>query len=182
MNKPERIVNVIKQLVEIAAEPCENCTRLEAANARLRAAASKARQNREARNLRLRVKAEKQRQARQHAAAKAQAAEPDHSADAGKKVCARQGCTNPVIPPRRQYCSMACCRKATRNQSHQRAAETTRAVELNSTDKAIRICLRCNARFPSWGPGNRICPACTKKGEAWPSMTMRRGRFVGKMA
>ena len=180
MAQPERIVNVIKQLVEIAAGPCENCTRLEAANARLRAAASKARQNREARNLRLRVKAEKQRQARQHAAAEAQAAEQDHLSDAAKKAC--PVCGEPVIPPRRDYCSRACSLKAGRKQSIQRKAETMRAVELDPAAKAIRTCLRCNAEFSSWGPGNRICPRCTKIDAAWPSMTMRRGRFVGKMA
>jgi len=179
MDNPERIVNVIKQLVEIAAGPCENCTRLERANARLRAAAGKARQNREARNLRCRVKAEKERQARQRAAAEPQAAEHDRLPDAAKKTC--RVCGEPVISPRRDYCSRACSLKAARKNNIQRAVETTRAVELNSTDKAIRICLRCNAEFSSWGPGNRICPRCTKIDAAWPSMTMRRGRFVGKM-
>ena len=175
MAQPERIVNVIKQLVEIAAGPCENCTRLERANARLHAQAERARLNREARNLRLRVKAEKLRQARQRA-------EVQGRPDAPQKLCARQGCTNPVIPPRRDYCSMACSRKAGRKSSIQRAAETMSTVELDPAAKAIRICLRCNAEFSSWGPGNRICPRCTKIDAAWPSMTMRRGRFVGKMA
>ncbi len=27
---------------------------------------------------------------------------------------------------------------------------------------APRVCLRCNTTFPSKGPGNRICPKCSK--------------------
>ena len=179
MAQPERIVNVIKQLVEIAAGPCENCTRLEAANARLRAAAGKARQNREARNLRCRVKAQKQRQARQRAAAEPQALEPSRP-DAAEKLCGRPGCTNPIIPPQRRYCSPFCSRQVHRRLSIERAAEAMQPLLPHNTQQKVRTCLRCNHEFMSDGPGHRKCPKCSKIETIWPRQTMRTGRFVGE--
>jgi len=114
------------------------------------------------------MKAEKSRQARE----RKRGAGADHSGDATEKVCAE--CGRPVLPPRREYCSAACCRKAGRRKSINRASEIFKKIRpVAGLDRKLRTCLRCNAEFMSEGPWNRQCLACTKRNEKWPVQTMR---------
>jgi len=89
-------------------------------------------------------------------------------------------CGQPVTGQRRKYCSQGCGRIAY-NRRVQKAHEMDRCpIPVGSREqRKIRTCLRCPAEFASSGPGNRICPRCTKNENQNPHGAIRRGRLPG---
>jgi len=82
--------------------------------------------------------------------------------------CARKGCNNIVPPEKRKYCSEECCRLQNQERTNQlrRKNMSSKPVSKRLRYQKVRICLGCDAKFPSSGPWNRLCQACTQKNTA----------------
>ena len=75
--------------------------------------------------------------------------------------CQATGCTNEVPKGRRKYCSDKCQERTNHAQANARSRkyyDATMRKQLPETKR--RVCLRCNRRFDSEGPWNRICWRC----------------------
>jgi len=76
-------------------------------------------------------------------------------------ICQREGCSRPVPPGRRKYCSEDCSKIVNRRSAAERSRLRAQAYRRERMVKfAPRTCLACNKPFMSEGPWNRICPAC----------------------
>ena len=65
-------------------------------------------------------------------------------------------CGRPVIWPRRKWCSVKCGRRA----GVELQVAERRPLPGLALQRGTRACLRCNRRFMSDRPWNRICPHC----------------------
>jgi predicted nucleic acid-binding Zn ribbon protein len=77
--------------------------------------------------------------------------------------CQRDGCSNPVIPPRRKFCSEQCGRMAHRQKNLKLMAAERQILKNLHRDRKVRSCLVCGNEFMSDGPWNRQCPRCKKR-------------------
>ena len=93
------------------------------------------------------------------------------------KTCAQ--CGKPIEPPRRQFCCTICGGRYHARQMQQRDFDQRLVLARRACDNKIRMCLACNHEFASSGPGNRICPRCTKNENQNPHGAIRRGRLSG---
>ncbi len=94
-------------------------------------------------------------------------------------ICQREGCSRPVPPGRRKYCSVECSKIVNRRSATEQSrlrAQTYRRERL--VKYSPRNCLSCGASFLSEGPWNRICAACTERNTAY-SYARSRGSSLG---
>jgi hypothetical protein len=76
-------------------------------------------------------------------------------------ICQRDGCSRPVPPGRRKYCSVECSKIVNRRSAAERSRLRAQAYRRERMVKyAPRNCLSCSSSFMSEGPWNRICPSC----------------------
>ena len=86
--------------------------------------------------------------------------------DTGPRLCSRCGAPRPTN--RTKYCSDACKRSgcnAVQEADRARDAAARKALNTRGHDPASRVCLACNAPFPSKSRGNRICGRCASSVE-----------------
>lgn len=85
-------------------------------------------------------------------------------------------CGNPVLSPRRLYCSIACCRKAHRRRKLDESRELSLSlVRRQGLVRKRRTCLCCGKDFMSDGPWNRQCPKCANSQDQKPTVREVRG-------
>ncbi len=99
--------------------------------------------------------------AKQRAAAGQRAAMVQRAADTQPGRC--EFCGKRIQPPRRKFCSADCGKPA--NYMRWKLAQIDDLPTRDVSQRKHRECLWCGKWFMSWGPGNRRCPACTRKAE-----------------
>ena len=83
-------------------------------------------------------------------------------------ICQREGCSRPVPPGRRKYCSVECSKIVNRRSAAERSRLRAEAYRHDRMVKyAPRTCLSCGASFLSEGPWNRICGACSERNSVY---------------
>ena len=78
-------------------------------------------------------------------------------------ICRREDCNNVVPPGRRKYCCAECGKIAHRRKAAMELSLSRARSQSDHLDVKVRICLRCNTRFRSDGPWNRLCPKCKRR-------------------
>ena len=79
-------------------------------------------------------------------------------------ICQRDGCSRPVPPGRRKYCSVECSKIVNRRSAAERSRVRAQAYRRERMVKyAPRKCLSCGEAFLSEGPWNRICGDCGER-------------------
>ena len=79
-------------------------------------------------------------------------------------ICQRDGCSRPVPPGRRKYCSVECSKIVNRRSAAERSRLRAQAYRRERMVKyAPRTCLSCGEAFLSEGPWNRICGDCRER-------------------
>lgn len=79
-------------------------------------------------------------------------------------ICQRDGCSRPVPPGRRKYCSVECSKIVNRRSAAERSRLRAQAYRRERMVKyAPRTCLSCGEGFLSEGPWNRICGGCRER-------------------
>jgi hypothetical protein len=94
-------------------------------------------------------------------------------------ICQREGCSRPVPPGRRKYCSVECSKIVNRHSAAERSRLRAQAYRRERTVKyAPRICLSCSTSFLSEGPWNRICSGCRERNDSY-SYSRAHGNALG---
>jgi len=94
-------------------------------------------------------------------------------------VCQREGCSRPVPPGRRKYCSVECSKIVNRRSAAERSRLRAQAYRRERMVKyAPRTCLSCGERFMSEGPWNRICGLCGERNTVY-SYSRSKGSSLG---
>ena len=78
-------------------------------------------------------------------------------------ICNREGCDNEVPAGRRKYCCSQCGKIAHRRMAALELTQNRVRSQDEHLDVKSRTCLRCNTRFKSDGPWNRLCPKCKRR-------------------
>jgi len=83
-------------------------------------------------------------------------------------ICQREGCSRPVPPGRRKYCSVECSKIVNRRSAAERSRMRAEAYRNDRLVKyAPRTCLSCGSSFLSEGPWNRICGGCGERNSVY---------------
>jgi len=94
-------------------------------------------------------------------------------------ICQRDGCSRPVPPGRRKYCSVECSKIVNRRSAAERSRQRAHAYRRERMVRyAPRTCLSCTRSFLSEGPWNRICGACGERNTVY-SYSRSKGNTLG---
>lgn|GEM_PF-3340605 len=94
-------------------------------------------------------------------------------------ICQRDGCSRPVPPGRRKYCSVECSKIVNRRSAAERSRLRAQAYRQDRLVKyAPRLCLSCRSTFMSEGPWNRICNTCAEHNTVY-SYARSKGNTLG---